>query len=125
MTARRTTKAAAALLVLVGTTVAGIAVASADETGGTVAICHRTTSRTTPYRRIAVPTHLVDGDFGNDGDRPDHYLEHRGPIGPIDTATWGDIIPPVPGRHAGLNWSPAGRSIYELRCKVPKDTPSR
>jgi hypothetical protein len=82
-----------------------------------VTICHRTASRSNPYELISVAQSAVDGRG-----RGDHYLEHRGPIGPIPVGEWGDIIPPLPGVHTGLNWTAAGIAIYQASCSTATTT---
>ncbi len=80
-----------------------------------VAICHATASVAHPYVRITVDQDSVDGDLSGRGGS-DHYGEHVGPIGPVDAGTWGDIIPPIPGVHAGLNWDERGAAIFANGC---------
>ena len=88
-------------------------------------ICHRTASVGNPYRIITVRQNAVDGIAGNQP-RADHFNEHTGPI--FDPTTmvqgdsWGDIIPPVPGFHDGLNWTDEGQTILENGCNVPTPT---
>jgi len=92
-----------------------------------ITICHRTNAVKNPYRQITVSVNAVDGVEGNSGNRADHFDEHDGPI--FDPAIhdngddWGDIIPPVPPHHEGLNWTTEGRAIYDNDCKVPKEEP--
>jgi hypothetical protein len=71
----------------------------------------------------------ADGNAGNDNGNGDHYLEHNDPV--FDAATmhqgdsWGDIIPPIPGIHNGLNWTAAGQAIYFNGCApVTQATPA-
>jgi len=86
-----------------------------------VTICHRTDSNTNPYVVITVDVASVDGSNQNEtGGKGDHFLEH---VGPVWNATlkdlkieWGDIIPPVPGVHDGLNWDATGQAIYFADC---------
>jgi hypothetical protein len=91
-------------------------------------ICHRTDAVGNPYVKITVRQRSVDGVAGNQP-RADHFNEHTGPI--FDPTTmvqgdsWGDIIPPVPGFHDGLNWTDEGQTILENGCNVatPTTTP--
>lgn len=87
-----------------------------------VVICHGTASYSNPYTRNEVAQSSVDGNAGNDNGQGDHYLEHQGPVFypsiPKHTE-WGDIIPPIPGVHAGLNWTTEGQVIYNNRCSLP------
>jgi len=85
-----------------------------------VNICHRTNSVTNPYTKNSVNRSSVDG-FGNG----DHYKEHKGPLASSQAVAsfykawhieWGDIIPPVPGFHNGLNWTTEGQAIYNNDC---------
>lgn len=90
-----------------------------------VTICHRTNAVNNPYVQLTVAQSAVDGVAGNSGSKPDHYGEHQGPL---VTATaqaqalkdnkikWGDIIPPVPGFHDGLNWTTEGQAVYNNGC---------
>ena len=89
-----------------------------------VTICHRTNSATNPYVEITVDVSAVDGQAGNSGQEPDHFGEHKGPLASSEAVAqnlkdngieWGDIIPPVPPFHNGLNW-PAGQAILENGC---------
>jgi hypothetical protein len=71
----------------------------------------------------------ADGNAGNDNGNGDHYLEHNEPV--FNAATmqqgdkWGDIIPPIPGIHNGLNWTVAGQAIYNNGCSpVTSVTPT-
>lgn len=82
-----------------------------------VAICHATASATNPYTRITVNVSSVDG--ADDRGPGDHFAEHQGPVGPTADGRWGDIIPPVPGVHDGLNWSGDGESIWLNGCQLP------
>lgn len=88
-----------------------------------VMICHRTDAVTNPYRSITVDSNAVDG-VG----KGDHYGEHQGPLAStaaiaqqLKTAhtKWGDIIPPLAGVHAGLNWTTEGQAIYNNDCRIP------
>ena len=86
-------------------------------------ICHRTASHSHPYVQITVDNSSVDGNTGNDNGKGDHYAEHKGPIGPVSEGEWGDIIPPVAGDpgHNGLNWTDAGRAIYDNKCRLANE----
>lgn len=92
-----------------------------------VTICHATASASNPYVKITVAEDAVDGVAGNSGNQADHFGEHQGAL--FDAAVhgsgdnWGDIIPPVPPHHGGLNWSDAGQSIYNNGCNVPDNPP--
>ncbi|TAL14140.1 hypothetical protein EPN95_04000 [Patescibacteria group bacterium] len=86
-----------------------------------ITICHRTDSVTNPYDSISVDVSAADG--GND--HGDHYSEHQGPLASSQTYAqtlknahqdWGDIIPPVPGHHNGLNWTTLGQAMYNNDC---------
>lgn len=71
-----------------------------------VRICHATNATTNPYRSITVAESAVNG-----AGRGDHYSTHTGSLwvpGTKQGSNWGDIIPPIPGIHDGLNWTPAG-----------------
>lgn len=89
-----------------------------------ITICHRTASYSNPYTSNSVAQSSVDGDGGNDHGQGDHFLEHTGPVFypeiPKHTE-WGDIIPPIPGVHNGLNWTEAGQAIYNNGCEVPAE----
>lgn len=96
-----------------------------------VTICHRTNAVTNPYRVITVAQSAVDDIAGNSGKKADHYGEHPGPVASslaVATALkqaktkWGDIIPPVPGVHDGLNWTAEGQAIYNNGCKYVTPT---
>jgi LPXTG-motif cell wall-anchored protein len=99
--------------------------AAANHNGGSVTICHRTDADNNPYVQISPDEAAVDGAAPAHGD---HFLEHQGPVWD-DTLKdqhikWGDIIPPVPGHHNGLNWTVAGQAIYNNGCApaVPPTT---
>lgn len=90
-----------------------------------VTICHRTNSVTNPYRKITVSENAADGISGNTGPHADHYGRHKGPLAESlakaqelkeNKAKWGDIIPPVAGKHSGLNWTAKGQAIYNNNC---------
>ena len=93
-----------------------------------VTICHRTNAANNPYVQNSVNESSVDGQ-GNG----DHYVEHQGPVATslADAAAkkqagieWGDIIPPVPGFHNGLNWTAEGQTIYQNGCQFEGEEPS-
>jgi hypothetical protein len=87
-----------------------------------VTICHATHSETNPYVQITVSTSAVDGQGKND------HSHHTGPIwypgAKGDGVDWGDIIPPVEGITAGLNWTDEGITIYNNDCKIVNEIPS-
>jgi len=93
-----------------------------------VTICHRTNSVTNPYEEITVDESAVDGQGASD-----HYGQHKGPVATSEAVAqifknnkidWGDIIPPVQGVHAGLNWTAEGQAILRNGCKyVNTSTP--
>ncbi|HKY15261.1 MAG TPA: hypothetical protein VJM33_10080 [Microthrixaceae bacterium] len=93
--------------------------------GPKVTICHRTASHTNPYVKITVAQDAVDGDLANDHGQGDHFLEHLGAIGPLEVGEWGDIIPPIPGVHGGLNWGPVGQAIFARFCDDPDPTTTK
>ncbi len=88
-----------------------------------ITICHATAAVKNPYVTLSVPISAVDGTAGNQAGKGDHYGEHQGPI--FDPAVnhngdnWGDIIPPVPPYHNGLNWDEDGQAAYENDCVPP------
>jgi hypothetical protein len=92
-------------------------------------ICHRTRSATNPYVVITVDFHAVDGEIVDS--HGDHAERHDGPV--FDPATmgngdvWGDIIPPFTtpdgASYEGMNWTEAGRSIFDNGCEVPVGAP--
>jgi hypothetical protein len=97
--------------------------AAANHNGGQVTICHRTAADNNPYVVITPDEAAVDGEAPAKGD---HYLEHQGPVwNPTLKAQhieWGDIIPPVPGHHEGLNWTAEGQAIYRNGCTYTPPT---
>ncbi len=121
---RRLGSAAVAAGVLVA--VAGVAMpsASANHITGPVAICHATNSDSAPYNLQTPDASGVDGDGGGG----DHYAHSSGPVwNPTLKAlklTWGDIIPPIPGHHAGMNWTDEGRAILAHGCVASAAAPS-
>src|SRR5688572_31655680 len=100
----------------------------------TVRICHSTGSVNNPYETITVAITAADGNTTNDGPgQPDHFAEHTGdlfdpqnpPTPPIsEEEEWGDIIPPIAGVHAGLNWTTAGQAVWNNNCNFPDGTPT-
>lgn len=80
-----------------------------------VIICHRTNSVTNPYT-----TPDVDISAAGQNGLGDHFAEHLGPVfnpnttypTPHNGDQWGDIIPPVEGVEAGLNWTAEGQAVY-------------
>jgi hypothetical protein len=108
---------------------------SASATPGSednITICHRTNAVGNPYVQITVDPSAVDGIAGNSGKKPDHYGEHTGPVfdpnvdyqPPMSGDEWGDIIPPIPGVHEGLNWTTQGQALYYFDCKLDVPTPT-
>jgi len=86
-----------------------------------VTICHRTNATKNPYVQITVKASAVDGINGKGEGQGDHYGQHTGPVwepGMPNGGEWGDIIPPVPGAHDGLNWTDAGRAIFDAGCAI-------
>ncbi len=84
-----------------------------------VTICHRDAASNKPYVQITVAVSAADNDLGNDNGRGDHFAEHTGPVFNSTMQqgdNWGDIIPPIPGIHDGLNWSAEGQAIYNNDC---------
>lgn len=90
-----------------------------------VTICHRSNSATNPYQVLTVSQSSVDGIAGNSGNEADHFGEHTGPLASSESVAegykknkieWGDIIPPIPDVHSGLNWTMAGQAIYNNDC---------
>jgi LPXTG-motif cell wall-anchored protein len=110
-------KTLAIFLIAVGSICLFGAPASANHNGGSVTICHRTNSDQNPYVVITPDEAAVDGETTAKGD---HYLEHQGLVWndalKNQHIEWGDIIPPVPGHHDGLNWTVEGQAIYNNGC---------
>lgn len=98
----------------------------AKEKDPKVRICHATDSHTNPYTNPEVDQDSVDGDSGNDNGQGDHYLEHNGPVWHegIDDHSWGDIIPPIDGVHAGKNWTDEGQAFWNNQCNKPQPSPT-
>ena len=94
--------------------------ASANHTNANYTICHATASNSNPYSTFTVDEASVDGLVPPQGD---HFHGHTGPVWDptlkAQKIDWGDIIPPVPGHHAGLNWDAAGQAIYNNGCAIP------
>lgn len=111
--------AASTLAVLAG----GLAAVEASAAGPEpkVTICHRTNSTKNPYVVITVAQSSVDGSAGKGNGNGDHYLNHTGPIwtpSQPNGGDWGDIIPPIPGVHDGLNWTSQGQAIWAAGCYI-------
>jgi hypothetical protein len=117
MTRRTPLRIATAALAVAGAAALSGAPASAAP-APRFTICHATASVSNPYVRITVSQDAVDGDAADHG-RGDHFAEHTGPVGPVAGGAWGDIIPPVPGVHDGLNWTDAGRAVFDNGCAAP------
>ena len=88
-----------------------------------VYICHRGLAIDNPYQENDVAIESVDGG----PDNGDHYSEHNDQL--FNTSMqqgdkWGDIIPPIPGKHSGLNWSAEGQAIWNNNCNVPDACPN-
>ncbi len=103
---------------------------------GKVTICHRTAAANNPYVTETVSVNAVDGVSGNNGqgNPPDHYDEHQGPLASSEAVAqgykdakpkieWGDIIPPTPAQPTGLNWTTEGQAIYNNSCNYVGVTP--
>lgn len=106
--------------VLAFTASAGAALAKQDDEEW-VTICHRTNATKNPYVVITVKRSAVDGVNGKGEGQGDHYGQHTGPVwaaGMPNGGEWGDIIPPVPGAHDGLNWDERGQAIFAAGCDV-------
>jgi hypothetical protein len=95
-----------------------------------VTICHATHSNpmsNNPYNQIDVNVSSADGGGPGNGD---HYEQHDESlivsnafehfIYKLTNQKWGDIIPPIPGKHNGLNWTTVGKAIYYNGCNYPK-----
>lgn len=117
-------KILALFLIAVGSICLLGAPASANHNGGSVTICHRTNADNNPYVVISPDEAAVDGEAPAHGD---HYLEHQGPVWNSTLKDqhieWGDIIPPIPGHHNGLNWTAEGQAIYNNGCVPPPVVP--
>lgn len=113
-----------ALMVGLAGTLATLKPTSASAAAQKITICHRTNSIKNPYTVNKVDADSVDGNLGNDNGKGDHYVNHVGPIADPQTMTngddWGDIIPPIPGVHQGLNWTEQGQAIYRNNCNIPE-----
>jgi len=99
-----------------------------SEAADKVRICHRANAVNNPYQNNEVAISAVDGAGSGD-----HYLEHQGPPATSEAVAqalkdakiaWGDIIPPVPGVHDGLNWTPEGQAIWNNACEYVTSTPT-
>ncbi|MGI8797421.1 MAG: hypothetical protein ACR2IR_12710 [Acidimicrobiia bacterium] len=97
-----------------------------------VTICHRTDSVTNPYVTITVDESSVDGVAANQ-QGADHFGEHTGPLVTSEAEAqalkdakteWGDIIPPIAGKHDGLNYAGGGQAILENDCKYVTPSPT-
>ena len=87
-----------------------------------VTICHATASHTNPYVEETVDVASIDGEGSGD-----HYAVHQGPIFPLTDSkgNWGDIIPPLAGVHAGLNWTAEGQALLANGCNLaPVNSPT-
>jgi hypothetical protein len=87
-----------------------------------ITICHRDAAASKPYVSETVDLDAADGNSGNDHGQGDHFVEHTGPVFNSSMQqgdTWGDIIPPIPGVHTGLNWI-TGQAIWNNDCAVPQ-----
>lgn len=114
-----------AALVLLGAQIVpyiSVNMQKASAAPGDVRICHVDENVNDPYQSITVSPSSIDG-VGNG----DHYLSHTGPIATSSAVaqqlkdshtSWGDIIPPVPGVHTGLNWTTTGQAIYNANCNI-------
>lgn len=110
--------AAASTTVIAFSGSAGAALAAKDSDEW-VTICHRTNSTKNPYVQITVKRSAVDGVNGKGEGQGDHYGQHAGPVwdpSMPNGGDWGDIIPPVPGAHSGVNWDARGQEIYDAGC---------
>ncbi len=87
-----------------------------------ISICHADSAINNPYQAITVDKSAADGIAGNSGQQPDHY-SHNDPVFNSNMQQgddWGDIIPPIAGVHAGLNWSAAGQAIWNNKCETTR-----
>lgn len=76
-----------------------------------IKICHATSADANPYNEQCVSNRSVDANG---------HMGHTGSIYfPGITGDWGDIIPPVPGVHGGLNWNDDGQAIWNNSCNLP------
>lgn len=112
-------------VVTIFATVFGLVSAPQVSADKKIDICHRTNSATNPYVKNNLPVSAIDGTAGNSGQEPDHYGEHKGDLASSEQYAsqlkkeqkdWGDIIPPVPGVHSGLNWSTLGQAMWNNNC---------
>jgi uncharacterized repeat protein (TIGR01451 family) len=94
--------------------------------GDKITLCHATHSVNNPYVVITVDTSAADGlAGGNEHPQGDHFHHHY-EVGDQTVVfdlsmqqgdEWDDIIPPIPGVHAGLNWTTEGRAIFDNDCE--------
>ena len=116
---RRAGIGAVAAGMILGVIGATVNTASADH-GPKVTICHATNSNANPYTTFTLDSSAVDGLVPPQGD---HFHLHTGPVwDPTLKAAgidWGDIIPPVPDHHDGLNWTVDGQAIWNNGCAIP------
>ncbi len=91
-------------------------------------ICHATNSTTNPYSGHEDTINPSGAGVLNG------HLDHTGPVPTSqadleqmkdDHITWGDIIPPFEwdGQTYSLNWTDAGRAIFDNGCAVPQPEP--
>jgi hypothetical protein len=109
-------KPVAVTLALAGTAFAGLTSGASATPTPKVTICHATASATNPYVNITVSQDSDDAVRAYDHGRGDHYAEHTGPIGPLASGSWGDIIPAIPGVHDGRNWTADGQATLANGC---------
>jgi hypothetical protein len=117
-----------AIFSVIGATLAALAVggvgalsaAAQNNEDHKVGICHRTNAPNNAYNFIEVDESAVDGQGG-----ADHFGEHQGPLVTSEAEAqalkdqqimWGDIIPPVPPFHNGLNFTAEGQAILDAGC---------